>query len=167
MREEGSRADIINLKAWSVFMHVVYSGGDWVRLKYEMLVWRTKCLLELWGKLAVSVCVCVWWGCVCVGRVGGCLHGCVNEEVISGVNAWQRAKRWPLQGGNRGEEGKDYKKAEHDQVKEEAEIRWELSGGKRGQGDSRAEGRKRSGMGLVRDEGSPTRGSDYRLCRKL
>lgn len=31
------------------------------------------------------------WVCVCV-LVGGCLHGCVNEEVISGVNAWQRAK---------------------------------------------------------------------------
>ena len=68
------------------------------------------------GMLAVSVYVCVsgwvWeWGrvgvcvCVCVCVVG-CLHGCVNEEVISGVNAWQRAKRWPLQGGNRGEVGK-------------------------------------------------------------
>lgn len=37
------------------------------------------------------MCVCV---CTHVSRwVGGCLHGCVNEEVISGVNAWQRAKR--------------------------------------------------------------------------
>lgn len=45
------------------------------------------------------MCVCVsvggfesGGGCECVCVVG-CLHGCVNEEVISGVNAWQRAKR--------------------------------------------------------------------------
>lgn len=68
-----------------------------VKLKYEMLLWRTNCPLELGRAAAVSACV------------GVCLHRRVNEEVISGVNAWQRAKRWPLQGGNRGEEGKDYK----------------------------------------------------------
>lgn len=38
---------------------------------------------------------------------------------------------------------------------------------KRGHGDSRAEGRKRSGMGLVCDLDSPSHGSDCRLNRKL
>lgn len=53
-------------------------------------------------------------GCV---SAGGCLYVCVNEEVISGVNAWQRAKGWPPQGGNRGEDYKNEEGAEEEEIR--------------------------------------------------
>lgn len=112
-------------------------------------------------------CVCQWvdvcelvGGCVRAGGwLGGCLHGCVNEEVISGVNAWQRAKRWPLQGGNR-KKREGTIKTRMRSSKGRGGNKVKAIRKKRGQEDSGTEGRKRCRTGLVCDEDSPTHGFD-------